>query len=221
MVANKDTIVLDSTNNVFVGPNGYFKVVIDSFDGTTIKAWHVEDPKGTKSANLAASAKGKHIDLLVTKGNRTVSHFITRYYDRFYKENEIAQADLAKAQVTVAADQKALTEKDDAIKKAGDATKAAQDQLKAAQDAAKTAQDAAKTAQDAIKPVQDAAKAAQDKAAQLQATVSQLEKGSTELKTQVDASAGRVDPIVPIGVGVVGVLAVAGVYLGTRRKQTS
>lgn len=86
MIANKDAIVLDSTNNVFVGPNQYFKVVIDSFDGTTIKAWHVEDPKGNKSVNLAPSSKGKHIDLLVTKANRTVDHFITRYASRIYNE---------------------------------------------------------------------------------------------------------------------------------------
>ncbi len=96
MIANKDAIVLDSTNNVFVGPNQYFKIVIDSFDGTTIKAWHFEDPQGNKSANLAGSAKGKHIDLLVTKGNRTIQHFITRWADRFYAENEAAQAELAK-----------------------------------------------------------------------------------------------------------------------------
>lgn len=110
MVANKDTIVLDSTNNVLVGPNGYFKVVIDDFDGTTIKAWHFEDPKGNKTANLADSAQGKHIDLLITKGNRTVSHFITRYIDRFYKANDAAQVELTKLRAQLDAIQKLLAE---------------------------------------------------------------------------------------------------------------
>ena len=38
---------------MFVGPNGYFKIVIDDFDGTRINAWHFEDADGNKSVNLA------------------------------------------------------------------------------------------------------------------------------------------------------------------------
>ena len=44
---------MDSANNVFVGPNGYFKIVIDDFDGTKVNAWHFEDAEGNKSVNLA------------------------------------------------------------------------------------------------------------------------------------------------------------------------
>ena len=36
MLENKDEIVLDKTNNVFVGPHEYFRLVVDSFDGKTI-----------------------------------------------------------------------------------------------------------------------------------------------------------------------------------------
>ena len=61
---NKEEIVLDAKNNVITGPEGYFKVVIDDFDGTTVKAWHFEDAAGNKSGNLAGFAKGKHIDLV-------------------------------------------------------------------------------------------------------------------------------------------------------------
>ncbi len=103
MLANKDAITLDATNNVFVGPNQYFKIVIDKFDGKTVQAWHFEDPAGNKSADLSASAKGMHIDLLVTKANRTVQHFITRWADRFYIENEAAQAELQKLKAASAA----------------------------------------------------------------------------------------------------------------------
>jgi len=92
LVANREPIELDSANNVFVGPNNYFKIVIDSFDGKNIKAWHFEDPKGNKTKNLAASSKGRHIDLLVAKNNnRTVAQFVTRMANRFYAENEAAQ----------------------------------------------------------------------------------------------------------------------------------
>ena len=46
MIANKEAIVLDGgANNVFVGPDNQFKIVIDEFDGTTVKAWHVETAK--------------------------------------------------------------------------------------------------------------------------------------------------------------------------------
>lgn len=92
MVANREPIELDSANNVFVGPNNYFKIIIDSFDGKTIKAWHFEDPKGNKTGNLAASSKGRNIDLLVSRNNRTVAQFISRLTNRFLAENEAAHA---------------------------------------------------------------------------------------------------------------------------------
>lgn len=78
MLENDKQIVLDAANNVFVGPNGYFKVVIDEFDGKAVKAWHVEDAKGNSTGNLAARAKGANIDLLINKNCRTVSHFMKR-----------------------------------------------------------------------------------------------------------------------------------------------
>lgn len=79
MLENDKEIILDNdTNNVFVGPNGYFKIVIDDFDGTTIKGWHVEDAEGNSTGNLSRRASGKNIDLLINKECRTVSHFMKR-----------------------------------------------------------------------------------------------------------------------------------------------
>ena len=49
---------------MFVGPEGYFKVVIDDFDGKKVNAWHFEDADGNKSGNLAGFANGAHIDLV-------------------------------------------------------------------------------------------------------------------------------------------------------------
>jgi hypothetical protein len=50
---NEKPIVLDEKNNVFIGPQGYFKIVVDDFDGEKINAWHLEDSQGTKTPNLA------------------------------------------------------------------------------------------------------------------------------------------------------------------------
>jgi hypothetical protein len=50
---NAQPIILDEKNNVFEGPNKYFKIVVDDFDGEKINAWHIEDRTGTKTANLA------------------------------------------------------------------------------------------------------------------------------------------------------------------------
>ena len=71
-------MVLDSANNVFVDPDGYFKVVIDDFDGTRINAWHFEDNEGNKSVNLAKLSTGGHIDLLANIASPTVGSFATR-----------------------------------------------------------------------------------------------------------------------------------------------
>lgn len=88
MLENKDEIVLDATNNVFVGPDKFFKVVIDEFDGQVVKAWHVEDIKGNKTPNLADRAKGKNIDLMVNVNNRTVDHFVSRYHVELLSEQQ-------------------------------------------------------------------------------------------------------------------------------------
>ena len=63
---------------MFAGPEKYFRVVIDSFNGTDIKAWHFEDADGNKSPNLASFAKGRHIDLLANLENKTISPFALR-----------------------------------------------------------------------------------------------------------------------------------------------
>jgi hypothetical protein len=77
IVENKEPIVLDSTDNVFVGPNEYFKIVIDEFDGEAVQAWHLEDSEGNMTDNLV-QGEGAHIDLLVNKDCRTVWHFANR-----------------------------------------------------------------------------------------------------------------------------------------------
>jgi hypothetical protein len=50
---NAKPIVLDEKNNSFLGPGGYFKIVVDDFDGEKINAWHIEDKTGMKTPNLA------------------------------------------------------------------------------------------------------------------------------------------------------------------------
>jgi hypothetical protein len=50
---NAQTIILNEKNNVVVGPNGHFKIVVDDFDGEKINAWHIEDKTGMKTPNLA------------------------------------------------------------------------------------------------------------------------------------------------------------------------
>jgi hypothetical protein len=79
MIENDEEIVLDNASNVFVGPEGYFKIIIDEFDSNVVKAWHIEDSKGYRTFNLADRAKGKNIDLLVNARCRTVWHFIGRF----------------------------------------------------------------------------------------------------------------------------------------------
>ncbi len=50
---NANPIILDEKHTVFEGPNGYFKIVVDDFDGEKINAWHIEDRTGVKTPNLA------------------------------------------------------------------------------------------------------------------------------------------------------------------------
>lgn len=85
MIENDKPIVLDAKNNVAVGPNGYWKVVIDEFDGKTIKAWHIETAKD-KTGNLAGRSKGKHIDAVVGAECRSTAQFFGRVYKQLYKE---------------------------------------------------------------------------------------------------------------------------------------
>jgi polyhydroxyalkanoate synthesis regulator phasin len=200
MLENKDPIELDSANNVFVGPNNYFKIVIDDFDGTTVKAWHLEDSQGNKTENLA-QGEGKHIDVLVSRANNTVGEFVdamsyTLYDDLKAQVSEL-QAGLAKASSGEVESKKAaelqqtLSDKESALQQA-------QDNLTRAEDALSTAQD----------------------------RVDQLQKRVSDLQTEAQASVGKVALWVPIVfamiavIAVIAVLALASMYVGLSRKIT-
>lgn len=86
MLENKDEIVLDKTSNVFAGPHNYFSLVVDSFDGKTIAAWHLEDKDGNKTGNLAERAKGHNLDLVVGIQCRSTAHFFSRIFPALYQE---------------------------------------------------------------------------------------------------------------------------------------
>jgi len=73
---NRDPIVLDGENNTFIGPEGYFKIVIDDFDGEAINAWHIEDRTGMKTPNLAEYPRN-NLDVMVGV-NGTVESFLRR-----------------------------------------------------------------------------------------------------------------------------------------------
>lgn len=79
MLENKEEIVLDAANNVLVGPNGYFKIVVDDFDGQTINAWHWEGPNGEISDNLASFSNGRHLDAIINRPNSTVNNLLVNY----------------------------------------------------------------------------------------------------------------------------------------------
>lgn len=79
LIENKDPIVLDAENNVFEGPNGYFTLVLEDFDGEKVNSWYVEDSLGNRTENLSDRAQGAHIDLLLNTSNRTIDHFISRF----------------------------------------------------------------------------------------------------------------------------------------------
>ena len=63
---------------MFAGPENYFRIVIDDFDGKLVKAWHFEDADGNRSPNLASFAKGHNIDLLA---NLDVHLFLVAVHD--------------------------------------------------------------------------------------------------------------------------------------------
>lgn len=90
---NKDPIILDADNPVFIGPKGpgypegYFKIVIDDFDGEAINFWHIETTwkrkkKGKmvttklKTPNLAEYPR-KNLDVMVGV-NGTVESFLRK-----------------------------------------------------------------------------------------------------------------------------------------------
>ncbi len=86
-------ILLDSTDNVFVGPNEYFKIVIDEFDGEAVQAWHLEDSLGNATDNLV-KGDGIHIDLLVNKNCRTVWHLASRVAPNIIGEEQALISEL-------------------------------------------------------------------------------------------------------------------------------
>lgn len=85
VLENDKPIVLDAKNNKFVGPEGYFTIVIDEMDGDKVKAWHIENAKG-KSENLAGRAQGKNVDMVLGAACRSTGHFFGRVYPQLYKE---------------------------------------------------------------------------------------------------------------------------------------
>lgn len=73
---NPAPIVLDAKNRTYTGPEGYFKIVIDDFDGERIQAWHIEDKTGRKTPNLAEYPRN-NIDVMVGV-NGTTEHFLRK-----------------------------------------------------------------------------------------------------------------------------------------------
>jgi hypothetical protein len=76
IIDNPEPIVLDAKNPTYSGPNGYFKIVIDDFDGEKIQAWHMEDRTGWKTPNLGELAR-KNVDVMVGV-NGTTEHFLRK-----------------------------------------------------------------------------------------------------------------------------------------------
>jgi hypothetical protein len=91
---NKDPIVLDADNPVYEGPEGYFKIVIDDFDGEAINAWHLEakrqDSNGqweTKVTPNLAEYPRKNIDVMLGVNGTTESFLRRTVLDRLsYRE---------------------------------------------------------------------------------------------------------------------------------------
>jgi hypothetical protein len=73
---NPEPIVLDAKNPTYTGPDGYFKIVIDDFDGEKIQAWHMEDKTGWKTPNLAELPRN-NVDVMVGV-NGTTEHFLRK-----------------------------------------------------------------------------------------------------------------------------------------------
>jgi hypothetical protein len=73
---NAKPIILDEKNNVIWGPNKYFKIVVDDFDGEKINAWHIEDSIGTKTPNLAEYPRN-NLDVMAGM-NGTIETFLRK-----------------------------------------------------------------------------------------------------------------------------------------------
>lgn len=73
---NPEPIILDAKNPTYTGPEGFFKIVIDDFDGEKIQAWHIEDKDGQRSPNLAELARN-NVDVMVGV-NGTTEHFLRK-----------------------------------------------------------------------------------------------------------------------------------------------
>ena len=77
LFSNSEPIVLDADHPVYEGPEGYFKIVIDDFDGEAINAWHIETvykDKTHKTPNMA-EFKRNNIDVMVGV-NGTIESFL-------------------------------------------------------------------------------------------------------------------------------------------------
>ena len=77
ILTNSEPIVLDADNPVYEGPEGYFKIVIDDFDGEAVNFWHIETTYKDKiyeSPNLA-EIKRNNIDVMLGV-NGTVESFL-------------------------------------------------------------------------------------------------------------------------------------------------
>lgn len=97
MIVNKEPIVLTKENNVYNGPEGYFKIVIDDVQGDKVLAWHLEDKNGAKSVTLGGPDK-INIDLLVGKGrvaNNILEDIGLAALENTYTYLEVAQAQAA------------------------------------------------------------------------------------------------------------------------------
>ena len=54
-----------------LGPEGYFKIVMDEWKDGRVAAWHVEDAQGNKSV-VFRNDQAENIDLLLGKGRAIV-----------------------------------------------------------------------------------------------------------------------------------------------------
>jgi hypothetical protein len=83
---NAKPIILDEKHNVFWGPNKYFKIVVDDFDGEKINAWHIEDSTGMTTPNLAEYPRN-NLDVLAGINGTTETFLRKTLLDRLaYRE---------------------------------------------------------------------------------------------------------------------------------------
>jgi hypothetical protein len=86
LLDNADPIILDEKNNVYWGPNKYFKIVVDDFDGEKINAWHIEDSTGMKTPNLAEYPRN-NLDVMAGINGTTETFLRRTLLDRLaYRE---------------------------------------------------------------------------------------------------------------------------------------